>query len=298
MNNKTNNVTANFSNIPSDENEAFDFSKITITNRFMFPLVFSHKDIAKPFIEAALGIKIYDLSEPIQEKTVQVSPFYRSVRYDVFTKQLGKNGQELRSFDLEMQVADTRDLPRRARYYQSMCDSHDLHKGCLYNSLKEQYVIFICPEDIFGRGLATYSFRNIAAEDKTLELGDRTYKNFYIFNEYRKLDDNHPLKKYLEYFATNQPKKNDAETTRIHSQVAWYQSDKETQERYMTLEQEIQLAIQNERERAEKAESRANNAESRAEKAESRASNAESRAEKAESLADKYAAILKQHGLL
>lgn len=264
--------------------QAFDFSKITITDRFMFPLVFSHKDIAKPFIEAALGFKIHDLSEPIQEKTVQVSPFYKSVRYDVFTKQLGKNGQELRSFDIEMQVADTKDLPRRARYYQSMCDSHDLHKGCLYNNLKDQYIIFICPEDIFGKELAIYSFRNVAKEDGGLELGDRTYKNFFIYSNYDKLDDKHPLKKYLEYFATNRPKETDAETKRIHSQVVWYQADKETQERYMTWEQEIQLAVQAERERADKAESRADEAESRANRAESRA--------------DEYAAILRQHGLL
>lgn len=57
-----------------------DFSKITITNRFMFPLVMSHKEIAKPFIEAALGIKIFDLKDPEQEKTEQVSVFSKSMQ--------------------------------------------------------------------------------------------------------------------------------------------------------------------------------------------------------------------------
>jgi len=60
--------------------EKIDFSKLYITNRFMFPLVMSHKEIAKPFIEAALGIKIYDLKEPEQEKTEQVSIFNKSVQ--------------------------------------------------------------------------------------------------------------------------------------------------------------------------------------------------------------------------
>ncbi|MCQ2106981.1 MAG: hypothetical protein MJZ26_14470 [Fibrobacter sp.] len=60
--------------------EKIDFSKLYITNRFMFPLVMSLKEIAKPFIEAALGIKIYDLRDPEQEKTEQVSIFNKSVQ--------------------------------------------------------------------------------------------------------------------------------------------------------------------------------------------------------------------------
>ena len=54
--------------------------KFTITNSFVFPLVMSHKEIAKPFIEAALGIKIYDLKDPEQEKTEQVGIFSKSMQ--------------------------------------------------------------------------------------------------------------------------------------------------------------------------------------------------------------------------
>ena len=85
----------------TDESNAIDFSKLSITNHFMFPLVMSHKEIAKPFIEAALGIKIYDLKDPEQEKTEQVSIFGKSVRYDVFTQQVDENGEVVSSFDLE-----------------------------------------------------------------------------------------------------------------------------------------------------------------------------------------------------
>ncbi|MCQ2092420.1 MAG: hypothetical protein MJY85_07040, partial [Fibrobacter sp.] len=77
----------------------------------MFPLVMSHKEIAKPFIEAALGIKIYDLKDPEQEKTDQVGIFSKSVRYDVYAQETGKDGEVKRSFDLEMQMEDTKELP-------------------------------------------------------------------------------------------------------------------------------------------------------------------------------------------
>ena len=237
-----------------NETKVIDFSKLYITNRFMFPLVMSHKEIAKPFIEAALGIKIYDLKDPEQEKTEQVGIFSKSVRYDVFTQQINENGEIVSSFDLEMQIVDTKELPKRARYYQSIHDTNDLRKGAMYKSLKDQYVLFICPEDIFKEGLPIYSFQNYATENKKLALDDRTFKNFYIFNQYEKLPDAHPLKPYLKYFATNTA--DSAETKDIHTKVQWYQADEDTQERYMTWEQEIQLAAEaaaeKERERNEK----------------------------------------------
>ena len=227
-----------------DNKQIFDFSKVTITNRFMFPLVFGHKEIAKPFIEAALGIKVYDLRDPEPEKTVLVSSLFKSVRYDVYIQEINNGNKVIRSFDLEMQIKNTKELPKRARYYQGVHDCHDLQRGCAYSKLKDQYVMFICPDDIFKAGLAIYSFQNYAAENKNVALNDRTFKNFYIFGNYKKLDDGHPLKKYLEYFATNHPKESDEETNRIHSRVEWYQADKETQERYMTWEQELMLAAE------------------------------------------------------
>ena len=250
---KTENIGAGIADT-DNENKILDFSKITITNRFMFPLVMSHKEIAKPFIEAALGIKIYDLKDPEQEKTDQVSLFGKSVRYDVYAQEIGEKGEIIRTFDLEMQVKDTKELPKRARYYQSVRDTHELHKGALYSNLRDQYVLFICPDDIFGAGLPVYSFQNYAAEDRNVALNDRTFKNFYIFNEYEKLPDSHPLKPYLKYFATNTA--NSSETRAIHDKVEWYRTDGLTQERIMTHEQEIQLAAafaeEKERERNEK----------------------------------------------
>ncbi len=99
--------------------------------------------------------------------------------------------------------------PGRKTLYQSIHDTHELRKGSMYSSLKDQY---------------------------------------------EKLPDTHPLKPYLKYFATNAAES--SETRKIHTKVEWYRSDEKTQERYMTWEQEIQLAAEaaaeKERERNEK----------------------------------------------
>ncbi len=158
------------------------FEQLPITNRFMFALVFSHKRIAKPFLEALLGVKIFDLQEPEPEKATESSPFNKGVRYDVFVKEQGPKGEILRTFDIEMQIEDTHELPKRARYYQALYDSEALNKGESYRNLKEQYIMFICPDDIFGWGRAVYKFMNLEKEHPEHELGDLCFKNFYIFN--------------------------------------------------------------------------------------------------------------------
>ena len=256
------------------ENNRTPFEQLTITNRFMFAMVFSHKEIAKPFLEAVLGIKIHELRDPEPEKTVEVSPFYKGIRYDVFVKEMGPGGETLRSFDIEMQMEDTKEIPKRTRYYQAMCDSESLNKGEVYYNLKELYIVFLCPEDIFGRGRAVYRFKNLEVEDPKIEMGDLCFKNFYIFTKYREVAEK-SVRDYLEYFATSKPIS--PKTKDIDNLVKWYQTDNETRKRYMTWQQEIDIAVDQERQRADE------------EKA---------RADKAEELAKKYEKMLKDLGKL
>ena len=154
------------------------FEELTITNRFMFSIVFSRKEIAKPFLEAILGIKIHELRDPVPEKTIDVSPVSKGVRYDVFTKEFGPDGETLRSFDIELQMEDTKEIPKRARFYQAMRDSESLSRGEKYRNLKDLYIIFICPDDIFGKGRAVYRFKNLEVNDPKIEMGDLSFKNF------------------------------------------------------------------------------------------------------------------------
>ena len=264
------------------------FENLPITNRFMFALVFSHKHIAKPFLEALLGIKIFDLQEPEPEKSTENSPFNKGVRYDVFVKERDSKGENIRTFDIEMQIEDTHELPKRARYYQALCDSEALNKGESYRNLKEQYIIFICPNDIFKQERAVYKFKNLEIGHPDHELGDLCFKSFYIFNKYHDVAEK-SVKEYLEYFATN--KATSQETRNIERQRQWYLSDNETRKRYMTWQQELDDMVYEERERAKAAEKRANEEKCRADEALNLANKEKSRA-------DKYEKILKEHGLL
>ena len=263
------------------ENKRTPFEQLTITNRFMFAMVFSHKEIAKPFLEAVLGIKIHELKDPEPEKTVEVSPFYKGIRYDVFVKETGPGGETLRSFDIEMQMEDTKEIPKRTRYYQAMCDSESLNKGEVYYNLKELYIVFLCPEDIFGRGRAVYRFKNLEVDDPKIEMGDLCFKNFYIFNKYRDVAEK-TIRTYLEYFATSKPIS--PETKDIDRLVKWYQTDNETRIRYMTWQEELDDIVDQERQRANEIQKLADSEKARADEEKARA--------------DKYEKMLKDLGKL
>ena len=110
----------------------------------------------------------------------------------------------------------------------------------------------------------------------------------YIFTKYRDVAEK-SIRQYMEYFATRRP--NSPETEQVDRWVKWYQTDNETRKRYMTWQQEIDIAVDLERQRA-------NAAEARADKAEARADEAETRADEAEARADRYEKMLRELGKL
>lgn len=129
-------------------------------------------------------------------------------------------------------------LPKRARYYQSMCDLDALAKGADYEELQEQYILFICPDDIFHKGKAIYRFQNREESSPEITLDDLCYKNFYIFNKYSDMKDG-ATREYMQYFATQ--KCETVRMKRIHELVEKYHMDPATRKAYMTLEQELNL---------------------------------------------------------
>jgi len=104
---------------------------------------------------------------------------------------------------------------------------------------------------------------------------------FIIFSKYHDVAEK-SIREYLEYFATRMPKS--PETENIDRLVKWYQTDNETRKRYMTWQQEIDIAVYRERQRAKEIQKQAD-----AERA---------RADEAEARADKYEKMLRELGML
>ena len=150
------------------------WDELTFADNFMFcKILESEPEICKRLLELLLHIEIDHLEAPSAEHTMQESPDSKSVRFDVYTKD--KN----RIFDLEMQTTDTKNLPKRARYYQNIIDMSSLNKGMNYSKLKDTYIIFLCLDDIFHEELPVYFFENVCRENHRIKLRDGTYKLFF-----------------------------------------------------------------------------------------------------------------------
>ena len=133
------------------------------------------------------------LHYPEREKSIETRQDAKGVRLDVYVED-----EENRSFDIEMQIADSDNISKRMRYYQSLIDGDKLKRGEHYSALGESYIIFICPFDKFKGGRHIYKFRERCDEDYKLTLDDGAFKIF--LNTKGTLDDvDAELKSFLDY---------------------------------------------------------------------------------------------------
>lgn len=208
----------------------------TIANNFIFYKVMrNNPDVCKELLEILLQIKI-DHIEMKTEETVEVDFGKKGIRMDVYA--VGAN----KAFDLEMQATDKGNLPERARYYQGIIDVQELNWGADYKNLKDSYVIFICIPDIFGKGLAKYAFENMCIENPKIKLNDRTYKYFFIANNYDKILDE-KQKAFLKLVLSNDNSRgqSDGFTERLSKLVEEAKINSQWRKQFMEWEREMAI---------------------------------------------------------
>lgn len=71
-----------------------------------------------------------------------------------------------------MQIANTKNLSKRSRYYQGMIDLNTLERGDNYKDLKNTYIIFLCLFDPFEKYITQYTFEQMCHEVNGLTLGN------------------------------------------------------------------------------------------------------------------------------
>lgn len=208
----------------------------TIANNFIFYKVMrNNPDVCKELLEILLQIKI-DHIEMKTEETVEVDFGKKGIRMDVYA--VGAN----KAFDLEMQATDKGNLPERARYYQGIIDVQELNWGADYKNLKDSYVIFICIPDIFGKGFAKYAFENMCIENPKIKLNDRTYKYFFIANNYDKILDE-KQKAFLKLVISNDNSRgqSDGFTERLSKLVEEAKINSQWRKQFMEWEREMAI---------------------------------------------------------
>ncbi len=204
-----------------------NYKELTFGNDFIFAKVMRNQKLCKKLLEVILGIEISSIEYIEDQLTLDEKPDSKSVRLDVYV-----NDAQGTVYNIEMQTTDTRNLPKRSRYYQGIIDLNLLMKGENYKSLRRSYIIFICMFDPFGEGRHIYTFENRCREDLSLGLGDETVKVF--LNPKSDLDDiDEDLRNFLSYIADGVVR--DEFTQGLENEVDRVKTDKALEVDYMTL---------------------------------------------------------------
>lgn len=156
----------------------------------MFP------ELCLQLLQFILNLKINKIEYPEREKVIEERTDSKGIRLDVYV-----TDDSNRSFDVEMQVADSDNISKRMRYYQGLIDLDKLKHGQHYSALGESYIIFICPFDKFKQGRHLYSFRDRCDQDFNLTLQDGSTKIF-LSTKGSANDVNDDILNFLHYVDT------------------------------------------------------------------------------------------------
>lgn len=208
-----------------------------ISNDFLFGKVMQNPKLCKELLQRILpDLRIDHIEYPELQKAIKPDADAKSIRLDVYVKD-----RENVVYNIEMQASDTKELPKRSRYYQSLIDLQLMDKGQTYRKLNRSFVIFICLEDIFGYGRHIYTFENLCKEDPGISLGDETTKIFLSADS--TMDDvSKELKAFLDYVGGNVT--DDAFVQELEEAVRKAKRNREWRHEYMTLLMRDQINVE------------------------------------------------------
>ena len=151
-----------------------ELDKMNLLDRFLFNETVEDPEVYNAIVEILLEGHVSMIHWTETEKELRVSPQLRSIRLDVISAD-----EEGTLYQMEMQEKNTKNLPKRSRYYQAQIDVSLLEPGCIdFNDLNDLTTILIAPFDIFGYGLYRYTFEEYCQEVSELKLNDGARRIF------------------------------------------------------------------------------------------------------------------------
>ena len=97
---------------------AIAWERLQISNDFLFGKIMQDPKLCKELLQRILPeLEIDHIEYPETQKTIRPDIDAKSVRLDVYVADSNNT-----VYDIEMQVAMSKELPKRTRYYQSLLD--------------------------------------------------------------------------------------------------------------------------------------------------------------------------------
>lgn len=221
---------------------------LNLSNSFLFGEVMWDEETSKDVLEIILQKEIKKVIIVNKEQHLDSDPKYKGIRLDIYIKD-----EENTIYNVEMQVENRYNIPKRSRHYQGIIDTKLLPAGEIdYNRLNNTYIIFICLFDLFGKKKYCYTFEERCVEDLSLKLNDGTKKIFLNTKGKNKEEVPEELIEFLELVENtniNQNNLKSEKVKRVHQRVKIIKGNHEVEARYMTMlvhEKEIAMEAKEE----------------------------------------------------
>ena len=218
-----------------------DLKDLNLLDRFLFAEAMEDPQNMRDVLEIILGKDAVLKHLPQTEKEARISPAYRFAKVDVWAKDTDEV-----VYDTEVQGTNTKNLPKRSRYYESIIDAKLLKPGERdFNKMNDIYIILIAPFDLFGKRKYMYTFEMTCKEDPSVSLEDgatRIFLNTHGENPDEVSPELVELLHYIEH--TTQDMADGCKSERIHKmqkRICSIKSSEEVSVRYMQRWEEMEM---------------------------------------------------------
>lgn len=210
-----------------------ELKDLNLLDRFLFAEAMEDPENMRDVLEIILGKDVVLRHLPQTEKERRISPSYRFAKLDVWAEDMDDV-----VYDTEVQGKNTRNLPRRSRYYESMIDVKLLEPGEHdFNKINDVFIILIAPFDLFGKEKYMYTFQMICKEDNSILLEDGATRIFLNTHGKNADDVSAELIELLHYIEnTTQDVADTCKSPRIHKmqqRICSIKSSEEVGVKYM-----------------------------------------------------------------
>lgn len=148
-------------------------NELSFTDECVFQKVMMDEKICKGVVEAVLGMKIANMKYLINSDEMVSFSEQRHIKLEVLLE--GKD----KTINVELKNINHKDFALLSRCYQAATDYDALLSGVHFTEFKENYLIFFCGFDPFGKGLPKYTFMNMClAYNPAIRMNDGVKKIF------------------------------------------------------------------------------------------------------------------------
>lgn len=219
-------------------------AELNLLDRFLFNEAMEDPENMKMVLDIIFEQDISLKSAPQSEKEVRTLPDNRQVRLDVYAWD-----EEENVYDTEAQKEDTKNLPKRSRFYQALLDCNLMEPGSIdFNALNNVFIITIAPFDIFGKGLYKYTFRMKCEEDESVRLEDgatRIFLNCHGTHPESVNPELIELLKYMEHSTNETARRCHSEKIQLlHQKVCQIRSSERVEAKFMKAWEEKEMERQ------------------------------------------------------